>query len=322
MIILGTRKPYNFDNFKLVVDRNRKDKRVPYNSRIGYSRWSRDRDPVAHDFSLEEIEQIICSGDLASLRELSRYFYRTNSNYRNNIDFLANLPLYDNVVIPIFQEDKGSKTQIIKAFYNACNFIDNMDLPNNLARITKEWMKTGIYNGILQIDGDKAVIQDLPLEYCRTRFKDFNNLNILEFNLVYFSHIVDEALREEAVLTFPKEIQEAWKLYKDHLISDPWVPLPAGAGGICFTFVGDSTPPLIASIPELKKLNDVVPDDLKTPYWLIIVVIGIVTILVGIVCMIKPIVTAMSVGTLIGIAIVISGCENMAISFYGSHKVN
>ena len=73
---------------------------------------------------------------------------------------------------------------------------------------------------------------------------------------------------------------------------------------------------------KLKKLNDVVPDDLKTPYWLIIVVIGIVTILIGIVCMIKPVVTAMSVGTLIGIAIVISGCENMAISFYGSHKVN
>jgi len=32
----------------------------------------------------------------------------------------------------------------------------------------------------------KVVITDLPLEYCRTRFKDFNNLNVLEFNVTYF----------------------------------------------------------------------------------------------------------------------------------------
>jgi hypothetical protein len=55
----------------------------------------------------------------------------------------------------------------------------------------------------LRKDGDKYTIQDLPLEYCRTRFKDFNNLNILEFNLNYFERIHDEELRAEALLTFP-----------------------------------------------------------------------------------------------------------------------
>ena len=62
------------------------------------------------DFTLEEIQEIIRSGDIIALRELSRYFYRTNSEYRNNIDFLAHLPLYDTVVIPVYQEGKGSKT--------------------------------------------------------------------------------------------------------------------------------------------------------------------------------------------------------------------
>ena len=37
----------------------------------------------------EEIEDIIRTGDLDSLRQLSRYYYRTNSEYRENIDFLA-----------------------------------------------------------------------------------------------------------------------------------------------------------------------------------------------------------------------------------------
>jgi len=65
----------------------------------------------------------------------------------------------------------------------------------------------GVYYGILRADNESVVIQDLPIAYCRSRFKDFNNLDILEFNLMYFEHITDEALREEAVRTFPVIIQ-------------------------------------------------------------------------------------------------------------------
>ena len=108
------------------------------------------RNPVgAHDFSVEEIEDIIRFGDLDSIRQLSRYYYRTNSEYRNNIDFLATLFFYDTIVTPNFEEGKGSKTQIIKAFYNACDFVEALDVKNTLAHITKEWLKNGIYYGIL-----------------------------------------------------------------------------------------------------------------------------------------------------------------------------
>ena len=172
------REKYDFTRFKVAV-KNR-GPRLPIGDRA-YSRWGyRRSDPVGYqDFTLEQIEQIICEGDLQSLRDLSRYYYRTNGEYRNNIDFLAHLFLYDTMVIPVFEEGKGSKTQILKAFYNACHFVDALDLPNTLMRITTEWLKTGVYNGILRKDGNKAVIHELPLEYCRTRFKDMNNINIL-----------------------------------------------------------------------------------------------------------------------------------------------
>jgi len=74
-----------------------------------YGANARNNAVRTHDFSIEEIEQIICSGDLDSLRELSRYYYRTNSEYRENIDYLATLPYYDTIVTPIFEEGKGSK---------------------------------------------------------------------------------------------------------------------------------------------------------------------------------------------------------------------
>ena len=161
---------------------------VPIDSREHTSRWGghRSNSVLNRDFTIEEIEQIICSGEVSAIRELSRYYYRTNGRYRNNINFLASLFLYDTVVTPIYETGKGSKAQITKAFYNACSFVEALDLKPTLARITREWLKTGVYYGILQEYGNKVVIQDLPEEYCRTRFKDFNNLSVLEFNIQYF----------------------------------------------------------------------------------------------------------------------------------------
>jgi hypothetical protein len=53
-------------------------------------------------------------------------------------------------VTPLYETGKGSKTQITKAFYNACQFIENLDVKNTLTRITREWLKSGVYYGILQ----------------------------------------------------------------------------------------------------------------------------------------------------------------------------
>lgn len=191
---------HDFATFKSKLARARS----PLNERSYYKWGYSNTTPVADDFTLDEILEIIRSGDLQALRELSRYYYRTNGNYRNNIDFLAHLPLYRSVIVPVFEDKNGSKNIIKKMFYAACDFVDKLDLPNSLSRITTEWLITGVYNGILREDGDLVTIQDLPLEYCRSRFKDLNNLNILEFNLNYFYSFTSDELRKEALNTFPK----------------------------------------------------------------------------------------------------------------------
>ena len=198
------------------------------------------------------------------MRELSRYYYRTNGEYRNNVDFLAHLPLYDTVVVPLIS-DKGSQSNQIKSFEQACTFIDNLDIPNTFCRITTEWIKVGEYNGILRTDGEKATIQDLPIEYCRSRFKDLNNLNILEFNLSYFDTIVDEQLRKKILETFPEIVQKEYKKWikGNKKIYDSWVMIPAALGGVNFCFSNDRTPLLLASIPDLKSLNDAVKREEK-----------------------------------------------------------
>ena len=234
---------------------------IPIDSRERTSRWggSRLNSVVSRDFTLEEIELIIRSGEISAIRELSRYYYRTNGRYRNTIDFLSSLPLYDTMVTPIYESGKGSKAQIIKAFYNACSFVEALDVKNTLTRITREWLKSGVYYGILQEQGNKVVVQDLSIDYCRTRFKDFNNLNILEFNVTYFQqNYHDDKLREAAVLNFPEIVQKAWRNWKDNKTDNPWVMVPASAGGVTFCFAEDQTPLLITGIPELAKLKDAV----------------------------------------------------------------
>lgn len=132
---------------------------IPADTRERTSRWGGYKvNSVRRDFTLEEIEDIIRSGEISNIRELSRYFYRTNARYRNTIDFLASLPLYDTIVTPVYEAGKGSKSLIIKAFYNACEFVEALDVKNTLARITREWLKTGVYFGILQEKGNKVVI--------------------------------------------------------------------------------------------------------------------------------------------------------------------
>ena len=239
---------------------------IPIDSRERISRWGghRANSVINRDFTVEEIEEIIRSGELSAIRELSRYFYRTNGRYRNNINFLANLFLYDTLVTPIYETGKGSKTQIIKAFYNACSFVEALNVKSTLARITREWLKSGIYYGILQEQGNKVVVQDLPPEYCRTRYKDLNDLPILEFNITYFiTKYDDEKIRDAAVFNFPPEIQKGWRQYKNKTLSDPWIMVPASAGGVVFCFAEDSTPLLIAAIPELAKMKDAVKREEK-----------------------------------------------------------
>lgn len=240
--------------------------RVPIDER-GVSRYganSRTNSVGNHDFSVEEIEQIVRSGDLDSLRQLSRYYYRTNSEYRENVDFLATLPFYDTFVTPIFEQGKGSQAQIIKSFYNACAFVDKLDVKNTFTRITKSWLVNGMYNGILREIGNKVSIQDLPLEFCRTRFKDYNDLNILEFNVTYFERrFSDERERARMVATFPEVVQKAWRNWKEKKTADPWVMVSSADGGVNFCFADDQTPLLIAALPKLRKLNDAVDREEK-----------------------------------------------------------
>ena len=120
--------------------------------RLGFRR----NNPVRQTFSLQEIVDIIQNGDPQSLRELSRFYYRTNGIYRNNIDLLAALLKYDTITTPIFDINKKvAQAKLIENFYKACQFVDDLNIPINFCRISQEMLTTGVYHGILRSEGNK-----------------------------------------------------------------------------------------------------------------------------------------------------------------------
>lgn len=237
--------------------------RAPNSADGSFSRYNvRRNNPVYHDYSYEDIVDLINSGDVDALRELSRYYYRTSGVYRNSIELRANMSLYDTVIVPLATSWK-SKDKIRKAFDAACGFVDKLNVPVNFARITRELLLTGAYNGILREDGEGGlVIQDLPLAYCRSRFKDYNGLDVLEFNVAYFDRIADAEDRKVALASFPKEVRKAYYDWHKRSSGVQWVEISASLGGLSF-YYGDKTPVLVASIPAIRQMDEAVEREAK-----------------------------------------------------------
>ncbi len=65
---------------------------------------------------------------------------------------------------------------------------------------------------------------------------------------------------------------------------------------------------------SLRKLNQRVPDEFRTAGWLVVMVLGILTVILGVACMIQPKITIVSVGLLMGVSILISGIKTLVLA--------
>jgi hypothetical protein len=131
-------------------------------------------------------------------------------------------------------------------------------LPEVLTRITIKALIDGCYYGVINtLTKDKFVMFDLPSRYCRSRFKDFDGNDIVEFNVSYFNIILDDDLRATALSTYPEIIQKYYRKWKKSDLSSPWVKLPAEIG-VCFSFFEIGGPLFLDVIPATIQYEDAV----------------------------------------------------------------
>ena len=209
-------------------------------SSYNLSRWGRNRYERVKEYSLEEIEKIIDSGSVDAQIALSRNYFTKGGFYQRLLLHYATLLKYTGLLIPNPSSGKNlSETYIKKKYFAATNFIDNANLPKLFTHIAIKALRDGCYYGVIQGVTDKSIsILDLPIYYCRSRFKDKEDNDIIEFNVTYFDTINDKEYRKRALTAYPKEVVNWYRRYQNRKVSDPWCYISSDIG-ICMSLIDD-----------------------------------------------------------------------------------
>ena len=232
-----------------------------------YKKLWRKYGETARFYDKFEILRAIAEKDYHKIRVISDFFYRTNGIYQRIVNYYATMYRWDWYTIPtifddtILENDTKSK-KVINEFFKALDYLDNTHIKKICGDITLKIIKYGVWYGYV-IEGENGILfQDLPVDYCRSRYS-VNNLPVVEFNMAYFDeHFHDINYRMKVLKMFPKDIQKGYLLYKERRLqpdfdgdTSGWYALDPGAG-IKFSLAGAGELPLFINvIPHLLDLD-------------------------------------------------------------------
>ena len=203
--------------------------------------------------------------DLPLMREISNYFYNTSGIYSRVCDYFAYLYRYDWYIVPeVFDESAKTIEKALTDFDKIMSYLDNSHIKKLCGDIALEVIKNGAYYAYIVPSAKGLVLQQLPVNYCRSRYF-VGDMPVVEFDMRFFDeNFRDPNLRMRVLKMFPKEIRRGYMLYKTGKIRDDsewelskrdsWYPLdPASA--IKFSFSNGDQPMFINAIPAILDLD-------------------------------------------------------------------
>ena len=176
------------------------------------------------DFVLRCIDK----NDIPTLRRISDFYYRSSGIYVRLCRYLAYLFRYDWYIVPYIyggdtypadNEDKtdlGAKNvnKILDRFFKALRYLDNFKAKLVFGDMALKIIKNGCYYGYIIHSATAPSIQELPPEYCRSRYRK-DGEPVVEFNMKYFdTYYPDEEYRTRVLKLFPEEFLKGYRLYK------------------------------------------------------------------------------------------------------------
>lgn len=200
--------------------------------------------------------------DLDTLREISNYFYRTNGIYFRVANSFATLFRYDWFITPEVFDEKVKEDKILDDFSKILNFLDDSVIAETCADIALEVIINGAYYGYLVDDPKRISLQQLPINYCRSRYQ-INGRPAVEFDMRFFdAEFKDPVYRLKILDLFPKEFKQGYLLYKQgKLPSDNaqekagyWYLLEPGRT-VKFNFYNGDMPIFANAIPSIIDLD-------------------------------------------------------------------
>lgn len=125
-----------------------------------------------------------------------------------------------------------------------------------------EVIKKGCYYGYILDKGTAAYLQELPPDYCRSRY-EVDGVPAVEFNIKFFDDFfADNVYKLRVLKTFPKEFQKAYIAYKNGSLpkdfagdDNGWFLLDP-AKSVKFSLNGSDAPLFVSVIPAILDLED------------------------------------------------------------------
>ena len=223
------------------------------------------------EFVLNAIDKRDCE----TVKKISRFFYDTSGIYSRLCRYLAFLFRYDWYVVPYINGgdtypvdgDKGDiaakdVNKILDAFFKVLKYLDNFRAKLVLGDIALKVVRDGCYYGYIIHNATGPTIQELPSQYCRSRYKR-ENRPVVEFNMRYFVDTYrDEEYRMRVLKMFPDDFKKGYRLYIQGKLKGDFSGDTAGwyllDPDYAFKFnINDSDMPIMASvIPAIIDLNE------------------------------------------------------------------
>ena len=223
----------------------------------------------------EYVLRVIDQGDVLGLKNISEFYYKTSGIYARLCRYLAYLYRYDWYVIPFIEGgdtypvdgDKGdipskNVTKVLDNFFNVLNYLDEFKAKLYFGDVALKVIVNGCYYGYIVHTPKGPTIQELPVSYCRTRYRK-NNRPVIEFNMRYFDDTYpDEEYRKKVLKLFPEEFQHGYKLFRAGKLpkdfagdTSGWLLLDPDLG-FKFNINGNDEPLLSAVIPAIIDLDN------------------------------------------------------------------
>ena len=196
------------------------------------------------------------------MREISDFFYKTSGIYARIIRYMAFMYRYDQMVTPYVNEEDAKKEKVLKGFQQCLNTLDNFQVKKTLGEIAKDVLLYGAYYGY-KIDTSQGVcLQQLPVNYCRSRF-NYGHKPAVEFNMKYFDEqFRDTTQRMKILKLFPDEFHKGYILYKKGKLPPEFSGDTNGQylldpnKTVKFTANGEDYPAFISVIPLILDLDE------------------------------------------------------------------
>ena len=210
----------------------------------------------------QEVLRAIRNGDLNTLRDVSNFFYRTSGIYNRLCRYMAYMYRYDWLVTPYINSDAVKSEKILEGFHKALNYLDNFGIKKFFGEVALKVLRNGCYYAYLIPNSERMSVQELPPNYCRSRFTGPDGLPLVEFNMKFFDDQFKDAGQKMRMLNlFPAEFRKGYILYKEGKLKADFMGDTAGwylleAGSVIkFNINGEDFPAFISVIPAIIDLD-------------------------------------------------------------------